>query len=485
VRIVKLSNAEIEFATLDGVRRFFLEEMPVGERPGKFRVTRGRITKDGLEPGEPLVFTYEARVVFTAYAGSGLLPNDDDYSKRYPHYFIVDLATLREADEDFYDVERRYNKATGTSLKLVKSQGWSRLPNSAHTEDIWTHLRKGAIRTIVEISQEINRRAETHAIGHLQEIRRELKGLSRLPTREIFSAQTIADDYAFHAGGRTELQFNIGLEVVDDVTHLRHGVAFSLEPSQTLPKITPLIPKIARFNEFLRMYPEEFSDLRMWHYARGTRSSNYVAAPILPELVQPKVFIFLGKLASAAEPNYDLILGDFDRLLPLYRYVEGNATFPSLAESRSEFRFIPGCSIKRSRTTATLTEREIDVQLRHNDLQLALYEYLAKKYGTEAVTTECGNGAGARLDAVVRANGGYRFYEIKTASSARACIREALAQLLEYSFWPGAQEAESMFIVGEPPLDPDADAFLRRLRKRFALPIHYQQFDLQAGRLAE
>ena len=339
--------------------------------------------------------------------------------------------------------------------------------------------------TIAQIAEEINRRAATHAIGQLQEIRRQLRGLQHLPTRNIFSARTTFELYAFHVGGRTELQFNIGLEVVNDVTYLRHGVAFSLEPNQTLPEITPLIPKIARFNEFLRTYPDELSDLRMWWYdARDTRSTMYPPVPIPPELVRRHNFIFLGALASAADPNYDLILGDFDRLLPCYRYVEGSAPFPSLADLQGEFHFIPGCSIKPSRTSAVVTGRELDVQLRHNDLQLALYEHLVSKHG-EAVGTELGNGAGARVDVVVKADGRYLSYEIKTALSARACIREALAQLLEYSFWPGAREAESLLIVGEPPLDSEADAFLRKLRERFGLPIHYQQFDFQARRLVE
>jgi len=101
------------------------------------------------------------------------------------------------------------------------------------------------------------------------------------------------------------------------------------------------------------------------------------------------------------------------------------------------------------------------------------------------VGTELGNATGVRLDVVVNANGSYSYYEIKIASSARACIREAVAQLLEYSYWPGALEAESLFIVGEAPLDSEADEYLRKLRDEFGLPIHYRQFDLPARRLME
>jgi hypothetical protein len=149
MRIVKLSKTEAGLGTLDGVRRFFLEEMPGRTPPGKFLVSPGRIAKDGLEPGEPLVFTYQARVVFTARAASGLVPNNDEESEK-PTYFVVNLSTLRAADEDFHNVERRYNQAAGASVNLVETQGWNSLPDSAHTDEIWTWLRNGKAVTLAE-----------------------------------------------------------------------------------------------------------------------------------------------------------------------------------------------------------------------------------------------------------------------------------------------------------------------------------------------
>jgi hypothetical protein len=58
----------------------------------------------------------------------------------------------------------------------------------------------------------------------------------------------------------------------------------------------------------------------------------------------------------------------------------------------------------------------------------------------------------------------YWFYAIKTALSARGCVREGLAQLPEYSFWPRLQEGKLLIIVGEPAPDQDSEAFLARLR---------------------
>ncbi len=138
MRIVKLST--MEFDTLNDVRRFFIDDLRCGELPGKFRVTAGRIAQDGLAPGEPLLFTHRMRIVFTARAASGLVPNDDAQKQRYPNYFLVDLTTVREVNEDIHEVERQYNNLSGAGVLLVASQAWNRLPDSAHTAEVWTRL---------------------------------------------------------------------------------------------------------------------------------------------------------------------------------------------------------------------------------------------------------------------------------------------------------------------------------------------------------
>jgi hypothetical protein len=146
MRIVKLSKGE--FGTLDDVRRFFFGELRRRTPPGKFRVTHGRIAEGALKPGEPLVFTYDKRVVFTARAGSGLEPNDDQECAKYPSYFAVDLDSLREADTVLRDVQLRYNETSGACVTIAGSQGWNDLPDSAHTEDLWAWLRAPADFTL-------------------------------------------------------------------------------------------------------------------------------------------------------------------------------------------------------------------------------------------------------------------------------------------------------------------------------------------------
>jgi hypothetical protein len=192
----------------------------------------------------------------------------------------------------------------------------------------------------------------------------------------------------------------------------------------------------------------------------------------------------VGHLAEANVPDYELVLSDFDALLALYTFVEGADEFPSIT-NQSGYRFTPGCSIKPSFTKASLPERTLDISLRHNNIQRALYEFLVQKHGPDAVGTEIPSGAGTRLDVVLNLKGGTRIYEIKTAQSARACVREALAQLLEYSYWPGTQEAERLIVVGEPEVNEECRRFLSVLRNRFSLPVYYCQFIVGSGELLE
>jgi hypothetical protein len=94
------------------------------------------------------------------------------------------------------------------------------------------------------------------------------------------------------------------------------------------------------------------------------------------------------------------------------------------------------------------------------------------------VGTEKASGVGTRIDVVVRQGNEFWFYEIKTAQSPRACLREALGQLPEYAFWPGAQAASRLIVVGESAIDDDGSEYLRRLRDRFGLPIEYEQISI-------
>jgi len=175
--------------------------------------------------------------------------------------------------------------------------------------------------TIRNLANRINKAAPDYAIGGLQELRAELHG-KRKATSAIFSSRTIFPRYAFHYGGRSELQFNIGQED-DEGKRWRHGVAFDFEPSQSLPDpVATLAPKVDRFNEWINANRGKIRNFKMWHFDGTDWSELYRPSEIAPDLMKRRSFVFLGAMLRKAEVDVHRILRDFDILFQLYEFVE-------------------------------------------------------------------------------------------------------------------------------------------------------------------
>lgn len=325
--------------------------------------------------------------------------------------------------------------------------------------------------TIAEIANELNERAQSHPVGTLQVIlgHRRGKKLFRVPS------QTVTEDWACHWGGRTELQFNIGLE---DGERLRHGVAFDFGStrSYSLEEMRAVLdPKLRLFNKFLGKHSDLYSDMFLW--IDGTKHA--VGSTSLQEMADHTWFFFGKKRKRSKQVDYELILDDFDRLFPLYQFVEtGGKRKPVSAKLETRFCFQPGLRAKKRKTIVEQSNEQIERDLRHNELQKTLYRRLVRQFGKDNIGTENRGVNGTRIDLVVQRKQGYWFYEIKTADTVRACLREAVGQLLEYSFWPGAHEAVRLIVASELPIEKSAEEYLRRLRKLFSLPIDYEQIEI-------
>ncbi|MCX5848204.1 MAG: hypothetical protein NTW65_01960 [Deltaproteobacteria bacterium] len=116
--------------------------------------------------------------------------------------------------------------------------------------------------------------------------------------------------------------------------------------------------------------------------------------------------------------------------------------------------------------------------LLHNKIQNELYKQLTAKYGAGCVGTEVPTGAGTAIDVVIKTDTFCWFYEIKTTSSVKSCIRQAIPQLLEYAYWQATDDrADRLIIVAPKKITPQAAKYLTFLRDRFKLNIHYEQFE--------
>lgn len=161
------------------------------------------------------------------------------------------------------------------------------------------------------------------------------------------------------------------------------------------------------------------------------------------------------------------------------RFFEDDAT----EAAPQPFAFSPG---HRERTT-TPSKRSgsasVEAEQLHNDLQNRLYLHLVQQLGADYVGTENPTGGGTAIDLVTREGGVITFYEIKTGPTVRACIRQALPQLMEYAYWPADRRAHELVVVSHLPVTSDATKYVSHLRAEFNLPLSYRQFDRVANML--
>lgn len=184
---------------------------------------------------------------------------------------------------------------------------------------------------IHKVAVRLNKLSKDFDISKLQYIRKNIKNMKSAPlTYEIFSNKSIIDHYAFHSGGRNEIQINIGYE--ESKNRFRYGIAFSIESGRTLPMpVKTMRPKIKKFNEYINLHKHDFSSLKMWHYSNSSSSKDYSPKNIPSNLVKDGTFIFLGKHLKKTPDkltlkDYKEILVTLDKLLPLYQYVESDGT---------------------------------------------------------------------------------------------------------------------------------------------------------------
>ena len=322
---------------------------------------------------------------------------------------------------------------------------------------------------IKAICSQINKKSKNYHIGKLQKIRKILLGLKRPNTNDIFSDKTIFDTYAFHSGGRTELQFNIGFEDGG----FRCGIAFSFMPSPSFTNPKELKLQVLKLNSLIESNPVFFSQFKMWDWTNDERSDTHEVRQISEDYIKNKSFVFIGKLDDTC--NTDDVLQTFDDLLEIYVEVINRKNIDV-----EEFLFSPNFKFKKRDyklpqiRNISSTEKSINIKIRHSLLQKKLYDLLIKKYGEENVSYENPLGKN-RIDMVVRNGGSIYFYEVKVALSAKACIRESLGQILEYAYYPDKNNAEKLFIVGEFPLDEYTNKYLLTLRSRFNISVSYLQ----------
>lgn len=150
-------------------------------------------------------------------------------------------------------------------------------------------------------------------------------------------------------------------------------------------------------------------------------------------------------------------------------------------EESHSFTFKPGHNPGKHDTIVTATGGKKEKTLFHNEVQTKIFELLKKQYGKDNVGTENELGYQTKVDIVVRNKKEFTFYEIKTTSTAKSAIREALGQILEYVYWPDKTHACKLIIVTTQKATNDCKKYIKRFRMDFNIPLYLQEYDSESN----
>lgn len=152
-------------------------------------------------------------------------------------------------------------------------------------------------------------------------------------------------------------------------------------------------------------------------------------------------------------------------------------------------KFILGRCNPNSRYQGTLITKKFEEKLikypfLHHQISRALEKTLRKNF--DEVYAENETGYKTSIDIVAKKGTQIYFYEIKTYNDIKTCIRQALGQLIEYSYFPNKQIADEIFIVTPYEIvDRDLIAYIKNLRNVVGLPINYIYYDLKNRKIGQ
>lgn len=124
MRIIKLSTDDADMKTRDGVDRYFLQSLPERIPAGQFLITKGRISRNGISPGERLVFAYVGEIVFLARAASERRETIGPEAETYAHYFIVDVGSIQPATGILTELEADLHGSGLADQNIARTRGW-------------------------------------------------------------------------------------------------------------------------------------------------------------------------------------------------------------------------------------------------------------------------------------------------------------------------------------------------------------------------
>jgi hypothetical protein len=129
---------------------------------------------------------------------------------------------------------------------------------------------------------------------------------------------------------------------------------------------------------------------------------------------------------------------------------------------------------KNTNSQVRTIARSYIVTQKHNKLQEALKNKLIKKYGMDAVRMEENY-----VDIKVLLPDSIDFYEVKSSPYASDCIREALGQILSYSFTDTDPRRKKVIVVGQYLPNKQEIEFINWLKSNLNIDFDYENIDIE------
>lgn len=207
------------------------------------------------------------------------------------------------------------------------------------------------METLQEIISALDQKLQPTPLADFYVMRKRLKGgrdWGKPLFQVVSDATSPRNGWAFHQGGRTELQFNIGFE--SDGELFRYGAAFSLEPGVNLPDpVASLSPAIAKFNQVIGEF-KELTTLNMWSGDEPNQLRDPISG-IPNNWIRRGNFIFIGERVGVPSSGIgndivDRAVKVLLELLPLYlriedgQTLEGTSALPSVSLSAGISRLL-------------------------------------------------------------------------------------------------------------------------------------------------
>lgn len=112
--------------------------------------------------------------------------------------------------------------------------------------------------------------------------------------------------------------------------------------------------------------------------------------------------------------------------------------------------------------------RSYYAEQKHNIIQEELYKQLVEEYGKENVVLEENY-----VDIKLIQRDFLRFYEVKSASYASECIKEALGQILLYSYEDEDKRIKKICVVGQYPATEQDLNYINYIKNNLNLDFEY------------